>query len=981
MSTPRIFICYSHSDKYWKDQLVSQLKPLEEEGLLRLWVDDLIEDGADWHIAICKAINEADVAVFMVSADSLVSRFIRDEEIPRLIERRTYEGMDFIPVIARDCVWKKVPWLSKFQALPREGKSLSSCRSRKDSELQKIADAILAAARKDVQVSTAVEAIQQIQPTRPEKTLRRFFHHSVLSELEERLDGSPNHLCVLGLPGTGISTTLKQLVSRRRDALVLDSRTLSNPVEATLPADGVVAVFGYPGVNWLAKLQTLANPKRVRIAAGSAVAPASMDPVLMTPLSDDDLLSMLGECFASRVQDIARITGRSPGAVRKLLSLARELDSSNLTEIETQLWGEREVSDAARALADLDFRNRAFLATLAIRGGVSPVGKELWIRLLAAASMEKYSTLEARNPLSPFLLPTEGGGVVLRPEIARVIEQSGYREAVPRLGARVLFVFEHASQIHKLIISVGRGTFREVLDDARTIALTKTSAPSVASTTCTSDLVELPGSLGPEEEAHVWTTWRVLVHVVQLLPDGKDYGNGQRLWHQLNSALVLARDIGVRLNEGEVLLRDLLREVEDELQFCPHWRLMWCREAIPGPLINEISHHDPGIVPEVNAVVLGAGDVLFSADSAGFVYKWHWEGRGGGKYGGQKVQQSEVWSIAVVDEEVVISASDDGSIAVRSGAWVHKQQLRSGAMINTVVVSDGLVVAGDDDSVLHLWRLITEEGGSPRLVKHEVIGNAGAGWTLGCLAVSRDEVYSSHQHGVAFRWLRSGPGGWLRSEIIRSGADVWIRTLRREASTGAIFAACSDGKILRYDPGTNSVEAFADHGTSVRGMTLLDHATESFLATGGDDGVIRLWTAAGAEISSFGAHRGMVRALDSRSSLLASCGTDGFVRLWSLGPSQHPPKIEAMDADGMVVHLATGNRCRAFLASTGYETSLVKSLGTAHPLQISGREISTQRGEIELPTVCKGAMLSSDGSRVLASDTGGRIYFFTWSSI
>jgi hypothetical protein len=87
---PAVFISYSHQhqDERWKDALVRQLGVLEREGLLATWHDGLIEPGADWLAAIETAMAEAQVAVFIVSAYFLNSEFVRNKEIPALLERR-----------------------------------------------------------------------------------------------------------------------------------------------------------------------------------------------------------------------------------------------------------------------------------------------------------------------------------------------------------------------------------------------------------------------------------------------------------------------------------------------------------------------------------------------------------------------------------------------------------------------------------------------------------------------------------------------------------------------------------------------------------------------------------------------------------------------------------------------------------------------------------------------------------------------------
>jgi WD40 repeat protein len=937
-----VFISYAQEDKNTAERLYAALI---EAGCRAFWDKRCISPGANWTTSIDQAIEQAPVMVVLLSRESIKSTHVKGE-LEKAISYGSHRVIPWpippTPLEVRDWPSSLLP----FQNLTGEAEEVAR-------EVAKIVAKVL-----------------------PE--VSRFFHKEVLATIESRLNESSHDLCVLGLPGSGISTTLRELERQRSDVRILDSRAFPNhvDVEAVLPSDGVLAVIGYPRVDWLAKLRTRTS-KRIRIVAGSAVAPPLMEPVLMAPLSDDNLVSMLGDGWKSW-EAVARVTGRSPGAVMKLLDAVTNPAVPRLEEVQELIWGEEEITKAAWALADLEPRSRTFLATLAIRGSVSPVGRELWARLLTAAAMDKYRELNARNPLSPFLLFTNDGGVLLKPEIARAIKKTEYAEALPHLGARVVDRLASARDMKELIASAGRLGFRAVLDDARTIALTQVSpSPEMESVLYVGPVPA--GPLKAAEEARIKNKWRVLAHIVQLLPIWEGRPSDLQLWNQLLSAIIRSSDIDARLDGAEMLLRDLLREVHDELRYFPHWSLDWSREAIPGPLINEMLHHDPGIIPEVNAVVFGCeSDHLWCADSTGFVHKWNWRSGRGSKYGIEEVQRGEVWSMAVVDGRVVISASDDGSVAVRCGARVQKYQISRGAMINAVAVASEMVVAGDDDSALHLWRLIVEDDDHPRLVNYEYIGNAESGWTLACLVVSRNEVYSGHQHGVMCRWVREASGSWIRTTIKMTDGP-WVRTLCREASSGAIFAACEDGKVLRYDPTTDSVHLFAEHGASTRGMVLMSGESDVFLATGGDDGVVRLWTAAGEEVSSFGAHRGMIRALDARGSLLASSGTDGFARVWDIRPSMRPPRMTAMDVDGMVVQLVAGGTSRAFLASTGRETSLVKSPSTANPLQVSGREISTPRGKIELPSVCLGAMLSSDEGRVLASDIGGRIYFFVWS--
>jgi len=125
MAPPPVFISYSHDDEAWKDRLVEHLEVLAQEGLLDVWDDRRIAAGKDWQPEIEEAMSRAQVAVLLITASYLISKFIRGNEIPRLLQRRREEGLRIIPVIVRPCAWKGVGWLAAMQCWPRDGRALS----------------------------------------------------------------------------------------------------------------------------------------------------------------------------------------------------------------------------------------------------------------------------------------------------------------------------------------------------------------------------------------------------------------------------------------------------------------------------------------------------------------------------------------------------------------------------------------------------------------------------------------------------------------------------------------------------------------------------------------------------------------------------------------------------------------------------------------------------------------------------------------
>lgn len=148
MSKPVILISYSHKDEGWKDRIVSHLGVLQQEGLLDIWNDRRIEGGEDWYPEIQKAIDAASIAILLISADFLTSKFILSEEVPRLLERREKEGLRIFPVIVKPCAWQHVQWLARVQARPKNGRPISGGSEYQiDTDMAAIADEIISIVR------------------------------------------------------------------------------------------------------------------------------------------------------------------------------------------------------------------------------------------------------------------------------------------------------------------------------------------------------------------------------------------------------------------------------------------------------------------------------------------------------------------------------------------------------------------------------------------------------------------------------------------------------------------------------------------------------------------------------------------------------------------------------------------------------------------------------------------------------------------
>jgi TIR domain-containing protein len=82
-----VFVSYAHKDRKWADELVTFLAPWIRDKRVDLWDDSRIQMGDNWRTEIRKAIEEATVAVLLVTKDFLASDFITKHELPILLKR------------------------------------------------------------------------------------------------------------------------------------------------------------------------------------------------------------------------------------------------------------------------------------------------------------------------------------------------------------------------------------------------------------------------------------------------------------------------------------------------------------------------------------------------------------------------------------------------------------------------------------------------------------------------------------------------------------------------------------------------------------------------------------------------------------------------------------------------------------------------------------------------------------------------------
>jgi hypothetical protein len=120
----KLFISYSHADAEQLERLHKHLAQLEREGTVAGWYDREIGAGSKIENEIRAALESADIFIACASPDYIASNYCYDRELDRALEREATGELTIVPVIFEPCDWLSTP-LSKFMALPRDGKPIS----------------------------------------------------------------------------------------------------------------------------------------------------------------------------------------------------------------------------------------------------------------------------------------------------------------------------------------------------------------------------------------------------------------------------------------------------------------------------------------------------------------------------------------------------------------------------------------------------------------------------------------------------------------------------------------------------------------------------------------------------------------------------------------------------------------------------------------------------------------------------------------
>ncbi|HUG89861.1 MAG TPA: serine/threonine-protein kinase [Planctomycetaceae bacterium] len=328
-----------------------------------------------------------------------------------------------------------------------------------------------------------------------------------------------------------------------------------------------------------------------------------------------------------------------------------------------------------------------------------------------------------------------------------------------------------------------------------------------------------------------------------------------------------------------------------------------------------------------------------------------------------------VWSIAW---------SRDGSrLALPAGTRVEIRNAATGERASAIEPHAGVVVAvtwsphGDrlaavvSDHTIQVW---DDRGAAgPVLAGHTSFVTALEWHPDGT------RLASTGADGTARLWNADATPGPVLGTPLDGSLDFgrYLTALAWHPDGGSIAVGGNDGRVRLWPAGGESADSVASFDAPVRSLAWTGDGS-TLIAAAGDD--VHLWRMAGTpqHLKSLTGHRGRVTALAVSGSRLATAGDDGAVRVWTAGGEsqlvleEHGGPIAAVvwsrDGRRLAVGVETGCAWLWDLALDGPRLALVLVPGAA-PIRLgdSGRVryASSAAGHSELHYV----LLDPDGAR------------------
>lgn len=179
----RLFLSYAHEDESYKDALTTHLSGLRGSGLIDDWNDRALLPGEEWDAGIRKNLEEADIAVFLISAHFMASTYINEVEVKSALEKHEAGSLTIVPVLIRHCDFSSFQALNGFQALPQNGKPVKAFEDMDEAWMQVIngLKEIISVVDKNIELKSIPSpdpTVEAPNPAAPSKVLGDYHKYS-----------------------------------------------------------------------------------------------------------------------------------------------------------------------------------------------------------------------------------------------------------------------------------------------------------------------------------------------------------------------------------------------------------------------------------------------------------------------------------------------------------------------------------------------------------------------------------------------------------------------------------------------------------------------------------------------------------------------------------------------------------------------------------------------------------------------------------
>lgn len=105
----KVYYCYAEQDEKLRDQLTAHLSPLRRERKLTIWLDILIQAGANWKLEVEKQLIEADVILLLISPHFMASDYCYNLQLTAALNHYEAGKVNIIPILLRPVLWEGTP--------------------------------------------------------------------------------------------------------------------------------------------------------------------------------------------------------------------------------------------------------------------------------------------------------------------------------------------------------------------------------------------------------------------------------------------------------------------------------------------------------------------------------------------------------------------------------------------------------------------------------------------------------------------------------------------------------------------------------------------------------------------------------------------------------------------------------------------------------------------------------------------------------